>query len=269
MFSLAAILRPDKPRQRPRARAWDGTDLRRRCGGIKTIDEIVRPNNRRGVDDHRRLCFSSFAKLDNLTVYSAGILPLFRGGRFCWLSAARTFALFDLCSRSWLQAVSQSGSGRRSFATRSNAHSLHNRDMKPPPDVIFHRAERLMVWIPHGVMDAQRIEQLVNALAHEEALAQTYFHRFSDFSFVDRVNLDFDYVFNAALLRRLTHASGPKVKSALVVKSLEAIHYSKLYATLTERSSLYVRLFNNLEAAASWLGFPVALLSIPEAPSKT
>jgi len=141
--------------------------------------------------------------------------------------------------------------------------------MKLPPDVIFHHAERRMVWIPHGVMDAQRIEQLINALAHEEALAQTYFHRFSDFSFVDRVNLDFDYVFNAALLRRLTHASGPKVKSALVVKSLEAIHYSKLYATLTERSSLYVRLFNNLEAAASWLGFPVALLSIPEAPSKT
>jgi hypothetical protein len=72
----------------------------------------VLPNNRRGVDDHRRLCFSSFATLDNLTVYSAGILPLFRGGRFRWLSARRTFALFDLCSRSWLQAASQSGSGR-------------------------------------------------------------------------------------------------------------------------------------------------------------
>jgi len=82
MFSLAAILRPDKLRQRPRACAWDGTDLRRRCGGIKTIDEIVRPNNRRGVDDHRRLCFSSFAKLDNLTVYSAGILPSFRAAAF-------------------------------------------------------------------------------------------------------------------------------------------------------------------------------------------
>jgi hypothetical protein len=117
MFSLAAILRPDKPRH--------GTDPRRRCGGVKTIDEIVRPNNWRGVDDHRRLCFSSFAMLDNLTVYSAGILPLFRGGRFCWLSAGRTFALFDLCSRSWLQAVSQSGRGGRSLATRSNAiHSI-------------------------------------------------------------------------------------------------------------------------------------------------
>ena len=74
---------------------------------------------------------------------------------------------------------------------------------------------------------------------------------------------------NGSTRALLTHASGPKVKSALVVKSLDAIHYSKLYATLTERSSLQVRLFNNLEAAASWLGFPVALLSIPEAPSKT
>jgi hypothetical protein len=138
--------------------------------------------------------------------------------------------------------------------------------MKPPPDVVFHRAERLMVWIPHGVMDEQRIEQLMNALAHEEALAQTYFHRFSDFSFVDHVNLNFDYVFNAALIRRLTHASGPKVKSALVVKSLEAIHYSKLYATLTQHSSLQVRLFKNREEAATWLGFPVSLLTIPVVP---
>src|SRR6185437_2841669 len=56
MFSLAAILRPDKLRQRPRSRAGDGTDPRRRCGGVKTIDEIVRPNNRRSADDHRRLC---------------------------------------------------------------------------------------------------------------------------------------------------------------------------------------------------------------------
>jgi hypothetical protein len=138
--------------------------------------------------------------------------------------------------------------------------------MKPPPDVVFHREQRLMVWIPHGVMDEQRIEQLIDALAHEEALAQTYFNRFSDFSNIDRINLNFDYVFNAALLRRLTHASGPKVKSALLVKSLEAMHYSKLYATLTEHSSLQVRLFNNREAAANWLGFPADLLTIPVAP---
>lgn len=135
--------------------------------------------------------------------------------------------------------------------------------MKPPPDVVFHRAERLMVWIPHGVMDQHRIEQLIDALAHEEALAQTYFNRFSDFSNIDHVNLNFDYVFNAALLRRLTHASGPKVKSALLVTSLEAIHYSKLYATLTEHSSLQVRLFKNRDAAARWLGFPPDLLTIP------
>ena len=138
--------------------------------------------------------------------------------------------------------------------------------MKPPVDVVFHREQRLMVWIPYGAMDEQRIEQLIDALAHEEALAQTYFNRFSDFSNIDRINLNFDYVFNAALLRRLTHASGPKVKSALLVKSLEAMHYSKLYATLTEHSSLQVRLFNNREAAASWLGFPADLLTIPVAP---
>jgi hypothetical protein len=153
------------------------------------------------------------------------------------------------------------------FVCKPQSAVAGRRVMKPPPDVIFYRKQRLMVWIPYGVMDEQRIEQLIDALAHEEALAQTYFNRFSDFSNIDRVNLDFDYVFHAALLRRLTHASGPKVKSALLVKSLEAMHYSKLYATLTEHSSLQVRLFKNREAAASWLGFPLDLLTIPAAPS--
>ena len=155
-----------------------------------------------------------------------------------------------------------------SFFCKSRQSAVTECGMKPPPDVVFHRAQRLMVWIPRGVMDEQRIEQLIDALAHEEALAQTYFNRFSDFSNIERVNLNLDFVFNAALLRRQTHARGPKVKSALVVQSLEAMHYSKLYATLTEQSSLQVRLFNNREAAASWLGFPVAQLSIPVAPSE-
>jgi hypothetical protein len=166
--------------------------------------------------------------------------------------------------RCWPRPVSKN-CWERSFANGQFAVAKP-RDMKPPPDVVFHRVQRLMVWIPHGVMDEQRIEQLIDALAHEEALAQTYFNRFSDFSNIDRINLNFDYVFNAALLRRLTHASGPKVKSALLVKSLEAMHYSKLYATLTEHSSLRVRLFNNREAAASWLGYPADLLTIPAAP---
>ena len=123
---------------------------------LRTIDEIVHPNNRRGVDDHRRLCFSSVAKLDNLTVYSAGILPLFRGGRFAGYRLERTFALFDLCSRFLATSSFAVGSRQAFLLPPGQRHSLHNRDMKLPPDVIFHHAERLMVWIPHGVMDAQR-----------------------------------------------------------------------------------------------------------------
>jgi hypothetical protein len=46
------------------------------------------------------------------------------------------------------------------------------------------------------------------------------------------------------------------------------MHYSKLYATLTEHSSLRVRVFNNREAAASWLGYPADLLTIPTALQK-
>ena len=55
------------------ARAWDGTDPRRCCGGVKTIDEIVRPNNGRGVDDDRRLCSPNayFHATDSATDWQA------------------------------------------------------------------------------------------------------------------------------------------------------------------------------------------------------
>ena len=97
--------------------------------------------------------FSSFAKLDNLTVYSAGILPLFRGGQLSLVIGCANPSLYSTFVR-------DACATRSSFASRVAAgvllppgqrRSLHNRDMKPPPDVIFHRAERLMVWIPHGV----------------------------------------------------------------------------------------------------------------------
>jgi len=49
----------------------------------------------------------------------------FGAGRFCWLSAGRTFGLFDLCSRSWLRAVSQSVRGGRLLPPRTTPiHSI-------------------------------------------------------------------------------------------------------------------------------------------------
>jgi hypothetical protein len=58
----------------------------------------------------------------------------------------------------------------------------------------------------------------------------------------------------------MSYAGHPKVKSAFLVKLGKSDQQAKLHALLTERSSLDVRLFEKLEAAANWLNVSATLL---------
>jgi hypothetical protein len=79
-------------------------------------------------------------------------------------------------------------------------------------------------------------------------------------SALDAVDLNFNYVFRIALYRRLSYAGG-KVKSAFYVSSLDAEHYVKLHALLTDHSPLQVSSFTDRAAAAKWLDVPVEILT--------
>jgi len=153
-----------------------------------------------------------------------------------------------------------------SFFRRGYAISLPNGlkcsegKMKLPPDVTFHPDQRLMVWRPRGILDEKMVDQITTFIGGAEATAKSPFDRFTDTTLLDAINLSFDYVFHVALYRRMSCAGHPKVKSAFLVKWGKSDHYAKLYALLTERSSLDVRLFEELGAAAKWLNVPAALL---------
>jgi len=140
--------------------------------------------------------------------------------------------------------------------------------MKLPPDVTFHTEERLLVWRPRGIVDEKIMNQITTFIASVEAASKTPFNRFTDTTLVDAIDLSFDYIFHVALSRRMSCAGHPKVKSAFLVKWGKSDHQAKLYALLTERSSLDVRLFEEIEAAAKWLDVPVALLRPADVPLK-
>ena len=140
--------------------------------------------------------------------------------------------------------------------------------MKLPPDVTFHTEQRLMVWRPHGIMDEKLMNQIATFIASAEATSKTPFNRFTDTTLLDAIDLSFDYVFHIALSRRMICAGHPKVKSAFLVKWGKSDHQAKLYALLTERSSLDVRLFEEIGAAAKWLNVAVELLQPADASLK-
>jgi hypothetical protein len=132
----------------------------------------------------------------------------------------------------------------------------------PPAEVQFHDNVRLLVWRPRGVLNEAALEQIVTLIGDLEASSEIPFNRFTDATAAEAIDLNFRHVFHVALFRRFSYAGRPPVKSAILVTSFTAAHYSKLHELLTRSSSIKVRiLFEEREAAAKWFGVPVDLLT--------
>jgi len=133
--------------------------------------------------------------------------------------------------------------------------------MKLPPDVEFHEDIRLLVYRPRGVIDEAAVKRIVFVLEDLEAKLQKPFNRFSDTLAADEVELNFKYVIQVSLCRRLSYAGHPPVKSAILATDSTLIHYARLHAVLTQGSPINVRVFQDRKEAAEWLHVPVERLT--------
>ena len=130
-----------------------------------------------------------------------------------------------------------------------------------PPDVRFHEDVRLFLWRPYGVLDDAAITEVLSALEDLEAKLPDPFNRFSDTVGANEVELKFKYIIQVSLHRRLAYAGRPAVKSAILATDSTMIHYGKVHALLTQGSPINVRVFQDREAAARWLGVPSEVLA--------
>jgi len=133
--------------------------------------------------------------------------------------------------------------------------------MKLPPDIEFHQDIRLLIYRPKGMINEAEINRVIGIIEGIEATSQEPFNRFSDTSETHEVELNFQYVIQASLHRRLTHKGRAPVKSAILATDSTLIHYARTLALLTEGSSIKVRVFQGREEAAQWLGVPIDLLA--------
>jgi hypothetical protein len=133
--------------------------------------------------------------------------------------------------------------------------------MKLLPDVQFHKDARLLVYKPRGLLNESAINKVLSALEDLEAELQEPFNRFSDTVAADEIELNFKYVIQFSLHRRLSYAGRPPVKSAILATDSTMIHYAKLHALLTQGSPINVRIFKDRKEASKWLGVPVELLA--------
>jgi hypothetical protein len=133
--------------------------------------------------------------------------------------------------------------------------------MKLASDVEFHEDIRLLIYRPRGLIDEQAIKKVVSVLEDLEAKLQEPFNRFADTLAADEVELNFKYVIQVSLCRRLSYAGHPPVKSAILATDSTMIHYARLHALLTQGSPINVRIFRDRKEAAEWLRVPIERLS--------
>src|SRR5256886_12014028 len=133
--------------------------------------------------------------------------------------------------------------------------------MKLPPELEFYEDIRLLVYRPRGVIDEAAVQKVVDVLEDLEAKLQKPFNRFSDTLAADEVELNFKYVIQVSLCRRLAYAGHPPVKSAILATDSTMIHYARLHALLTQGSPINVRVFKDRQNAAEWLNVSIERLS--------
>ena len=133
--------------------------------------------------------------------------------------------------------------------------------MKLPPDLEFHEDIRLLVYRPKGMIDEAEVNRVIGVIEGIEAGSQEPFNRFSDTSETHEVELNFRYVIQASLHRRLSHKGRAPVKSAILATDSTLIHYARMLALLTQGSSIKVRVFQDREEAARWLGVSIEMLT--------
>jgi hypothetical protein len=79
-----------------------------------------------------------------------------------------------------------------------------------PDDVEFHEDIRLLIYRPCGVIDEAAVKRVVDVLEDLEAKLEKPFNRFSDTLAADEVELNFKYVIQVSLCRRLSYAGHPR-----------------------------------------------------------
>jgi hypothetical protein len=129
------------------------------------------------------------------------------------------------------------------------------------PDVEFHEDIRLLIYRPQGLLNEAAINKVLISLEDLEAKLQEPFNRFTDTLAADEVELNFKYIIQVSLCRRLSYAGHPPVKSAILATDSTMIHYARLHALLTQGSPINVRVFQDRKEAADWLGVFVERLT--------
>ena len=136
------------------------------------------------------------------------------------------------------------------------------KQLKLPPDAIFHHDLWLMVFRPRGVLSEKRVRTVIKILDEAENEAARPFNRFTDLSQLFAVDMDFESVLSVSLHRQMTYAKRAPVKSAFYVTTGAVARFANIHGLVMESSHLEVKIFETVGKAARWLRVPKQMLEM-------
>jgi hypothetical protein len=130
-----------------------------------------------------------------------------------------------------------------------------------PPDVEFHEDIGLLVHRPRGELNRVALNKIISLIGELEFTLKKPFNRFLDTVAADAVDLNLEYIRRVSLYRRRFYGNRPPIKTAILATDSTVAEYGRLHAALTQGSLIEVRVFQDRNEAAQWLGVPVKRLT--------
>jgi hypothetical protein len=120
-------------------------------------------------------------------------------------------------------------------------------------EISWSAENRVCIFRPDGVLSSKMAGRMVAWLQEMETDCAQPFSRFSDLTKLQKIEISLFDVQNLAYWRRTTY-EGPLVKSAFLAQSDGSLAIAHAYLFLMAGSPIVVRVFENMQDAAAWLG---------------
>ena len=129
----------------------------------------------------------------------------------------------------------------------------------------YDRPLNLATYRPEGVFDKNMANELLDFLQVMESELPKGFNRLLDLKGILEIHITGTDLFRIAKRRRSAAEKIPVCRSAIFAPSLLTYAIAKIYEELMDGSNIQIRLFDEVETAAKWLGLPESALGLPNA----
>lgn len=129
-------------------------------------------------------------------------------------------------------------------------------------DVYWIAKDSFLVGRIRGILDAKAAEQIVSFFETKEAMSKGGFSRFLDLNQLEGIELSSYDIAQLAARRREFNPNEIIVKSALFATDPLALGLARMYERLLQSPRIEVRVFDDVPAAAHWLGVDLDSLKL-------